>query len=119
MSSRTLANCLLTLAALLAFLMLIVIGSTDLPDNIWWYVIIPTMTLVAILDIVALVLLQVKETTIKLTPRFKYTKVLIILPCIFLLTSCMTTNVCNLRNGQNKTISKSASASTYTHKSIW
>ena len=119
MNSKTLANCLLTIAALLAFLMLIVISSTNLPDNIWWYIIIPTMTLVAILDIIALVLLQVKETTFTFKPRFRYTKVLVILPILFLLTSCMTTNVCNLRNGQNKTISKSASASVKTHKQLW
>lgn len=119
MNTKLLANCLLTIAALLAFLMLIVIGSTDLPDNIWWYVIIPTMTLVVILDIVALVLLQVKETTISFKPRFRYTKVLVILPMLFLLTSCMTTNVCNLRNGKNKVISKSASTSINKPKNIW
>lgn len=119
MDSRTLANCLLTIAALLAFLMLIVIGSTDLPDSIWYYLIIPCVALVFIFDVIALILLQSKETTISFKPRFRYTKVLVILPLIFLSTSCMTTNVCNLRNGQNKTISKSASASVKTHKQLW
>lgn len=119
MNTKLLANGLLVTAALIAFLLLIPIGSTELPDVIWWYVVLPLMGVVALMDIIGLILLGSKETTIKFTPRFKYTKVLIILPMLFLLTSCMTTNVCNLKNGNNKVISKGASASTYTHKSIW
>lgn len=119
MNTKNLANWLLIIAALIAFLLLILIGSTELPDSIWWYVVLPLMGVVAILDIIGLILLGSEKNYISFKPRFRYTKVLVIFPMLFLLTSCMTTNVCNLKNGSNKVISKGASASTYTHKSIW
>jgi hypothetical protein len=89
-------------------------------SNTAWVITFSLVGVTILLLVSSLILFYNVDRIYSFKSRFSYKKVLIILPFIFLLSSCSTTtNVCNLRNGKNVKIQKSGYSYNHNHKSIW
>jgi hypothetical protein len=82
-----------------------------------WTIVFWLIGVAVFLQLTSLILFYNKDRIYSFKSRFSYKKVLIILPFIFLLSSCSTTTeVCNYKNGQTKVIQK---YQTQTYKKVW